>query len=219
MSNGSHVIAPRHRSWLRATTPLTRVEKTAFVVLLLAAVALSVIAMVTDDGSDSTGGLFELVVTALFALYLWSAAAGTASLGAALVLSFPAGLSHPTFLAFADAKTNPDAITYEQEQDLRAYVAAAASPQVKPASILLETDGQGVARQFGGQCVDRLQRAGRVVLAHQHVDQRQVGRAAADLLACKLDVIAVHKCSYLIDRLGAVDFLLQVIGQVACSQV
>ena len=54
----------------------------------------------------------------------------------------------PVFLAFADAKTNPDAITYEQEQDLRAYVAAAASPQVKPASILLETDTDGVARRW-----------------------------------------------------------------------
>ena len=81
MSNGPHVTAPRDRSWLRATTPLTRVEKTAFVVLLLVAVALSVISTVTDQRSDGTGGLFELVVTALFALYLWSAAAGTASLG------------------------------------------------------------------------------------------------------------------------------------------
>ena len=58
------------------------------------------------------------------------------------------GMTTPTFLAFADAKTNPDAITYEQEQDLRAYVAAAASPRVEPASILLETDTDGVARRW-----------------------------------------------------------------------
>jgi adenylate cyclase len=57
----------------------------------------------------------------------------------------------PVFLAFADAKTNPNAITYEQEQDLRAYVAAAASPKVKPASIRLETDTDGVARQWPTQ--------------------------------------------------------------------
>ena len=57
----------------------------------------------------------------------------------------------PVFLAFADARTNPDAITYEQEQDLRTYVAAAASPKVRPASILLETDTDGVARQWPRQ--------------------------------------------------------------------
>lgn len=57
----------------------------------------------------------------------------------------------PVFLAYADARTNPDAITYEQEQDLRAYVAAAASPKVKPASILLETDGDNVARRWPRQ--------------------------------------------------------------------
>ena len=57
----------------------------------------------------------------------------------------------PVFLAFADARTNPDAITFEQEQDLRAYVATAASPKVKPASILLETDSDGVARSWPQQ--------------------------------------------------------------------
>ena len=61
------------------------------------------------------------------------------------------GMTTPTFLAFADARTNPDAITYEQEQDLRAYVAAAASPRVEPASILLETDTDGVARRWPRQ--------------------------------------------------------------------
>jgi adenylate cyclase len=57
----------------------------------------------------------------------------------------------PVFLAFADARTNPDAITYEQEQDLRTFVAAAASPAVKPASILLETDSDNVARRWPQQ--------------------------------------------------------------------
>ena len=54
----------------------------------------------------------------------------------------------PVFLAFADARTNPDAITYEQEQYLRGYLAAASGPKVKPASILLETDADGVARRW-----------------------------------------------------------------------
>ena len=57
----------------------------------------------------------------------------------------------PVFLAFADARTNPEAITYEQEQDLRRYVAAVASPRVRPASILLETDSDGVARRWPRQ--------------------------------------------------------------------
>ena len=57
----------------------------------------------------------------------------------------------PVFLAYADARTNPEAITYEQEQDLRRYIGAVASPKVKPASILLETDSDGVARRWPQQ--------------------------------------------------------------------
>ncbi|MFC4294756.1 CHASE2 domain-containing protein [Novosphingobium tardum] len=57
----------------------------------------------------------------------------------------------PTFLAFADARTNKSAITYEQERDLRAYIAAARSKTVQPASILLETDSDGVARRWPHQ--------------------------------------------------------------------
>ncbi|RWR18186.1 hypothetical protein D8Y23_10265 [Microbacterium enclense] len=78
-------------------------ERIAFVVLLLAGLALGVVSMVTAADGAEAGALFELVVTALFALYLWSVVAGTASLGAALVLSFPAGLPQQTLLAFAIA--------------------------------------------------------------------------------------------------------------------
>jgi adenylate cyclase len=63
------------------------------------------------------------------------------------------GMKTPVFLAFADNKTNPEAITYEQEQDLRKYVAAVHSPVVGPASILLETDNDGVARHWPHQYV------------------------------------------------------------------
>lgn len=59
-----------------------------------------------------------------------------------------AAMRTPVFLAFADNRTNPEAITYEQEQDLRAFIAAARSPRVAPASILLETDADGVARRW-----------------------------------------------------------------------
>lgn len=57
----------------------------------------------------------------------------------------------PVYLAFADNKTNPEAITYEQEQDLRAFMQSAQTNMVKPASILLETDSDGVARRWPRQ--------------------------------------------------------------------
>lgn len=57
----------------------------------------------------------------------------------------------PVYLAFADNRTNPEAITYEQEQDLRAFMASAQTAMVKPASILLETDADGVARRWPRQ--------------------------------------------------------------------
>ena len=57
----------------------------------------------------------------------------------------------PVFLAFANNRTNPEAITYEQEQDLKAFLKSAATVRVKPASILLETDADGVARRWPRQ--------------------------------------------------------------------
>lgn len=61
------------------------------------------------------------------------------------------GMKTPVYLAYADNRTNPEAITYEQEQDLRAFHAGAAGAKVKSASILLETDGDGVARRWPRQ--------------------------------------------------------------------
>ncbi len=57
----------------------------------------------------------------------------------------------PVYLAYADNRTNPEAITYEQEQDLKAFMASARTGLVKPASILLETDSDGVARRWPRQ--------------------------------------------------------------------
>lgn len=57
----------------------------------------------------------------------------------------------PVYLAFANNRTNPQAITYEQEQDLRAFLASAQTDKVNPASILLETDDDGVARRWPRQ--------------------------------------------------------------------
>ena len=54
----------------------------------------------------------------------------------------------PTFLAFASNKTNPEAITYEQEQDLEAYHAAVRTDATQSMSILLENDSDNVARSW-----------------------------------------------------------------------
>ncbi|MFY7837899.1 MAG: CHASE2 domain-containing protein [Novosphingobium sp.] len=54
----------------------------------------------------------------------------------------------PVYLAYADNKTNPEAITYEQEQDLKAFQQSVKTAKVGPASILLETDADGVARRW-----------------------------------------------------------------------
>lgn len=61
------------------------------------------------------------------------------------------GMTTPVYLAFADSRTNPEAITWEQEQDLRRYIGAVRTPEVGPASILLETDRDGVARHWPRQ--------------------------------------------------------------------
>jgi adenylate cyclase len=69
----------------------------------------------------------------------------------ALLQSTLKAMKTPVFLAFADNKTNPDAITYEQEQDLRKYIDAVRTPFVGPMSILLETDADAVARRWPHQ--------------------------------------------------------------------
>lgn len=57
----------------------------------------------------------------------------------------------PVYLAYADNRTNPEAITYEQEQDLKAFQQSVRTGTVGPASILLETDADGVARRWPRQ--------------------------------------------------------------------
>ena len=61
------------------------------------------------------------------------------------------GMTTPVFLAYADTRTNPEAITFEQEQDLKRYIGAVRTPEVGPASILLETDNDRVARHWPRQ--------------------------------------------------------------------
>lgn len=58
------------------------------------------------------------------------------------------GMATPTFLAYATHATNPDAITFEQQQDLDAWHGEVRSDTVRSTSILLETDSDGVARRW-----------------------------------------------------------------------
>ncbi len=69
----------------------------------------------------------------------------------ALLQSTLKAMKTPVFLAFANNKTNPDAITFEQEQDLQKYIDAVRTPAVGPMSILLETDADAVARRWPHQ--------------------------------------------------------------------
>lgn len=69
----------------------------------------------------------------------------------ALLQSTLRAMKTPVFLAYANNRTNPDAITFEQEQDLRKYIDAVRTPVVGPMSILLETDADGVARRWPHQ--------------------------------------------------------------------
>ncbi|MDE2563916.1 MAG: adenylate/guanylate cyclase domain-containing protein [Sphingomonadales bacterium] len=68
-----------------------------------------------------------------------------------LLKSTLAAMKTPVFLAYANSRTNPEAITYEQTQDLAAYIKSVTSHVVGPASILLETDADGVARRWPRQ--------------------------------------------------------------------
>ncbi|MCW1381435.1 adenylate/guanylate cyclase domain-containing protein [Novosphingobium sp. KCTC 2891] len=58
------------------------------------------------------------------------------------------GMRIPVFLAFTTNKASPENITWEQEQDLRQTIAAVRGPTVQPASILLDNDGDNVARRW-----------------------------------------------------------------------
>lgn len=67
------------------------------------------------------------------------------------LLAVFAGLKTPTFLAYADINTNADNIEYRQQQFLDQFMARLEGTKVRPASIRLEVDGDGVARSWPAQ--------------------------------------------------------------------
>ncbi len=69
---------------------------------------------------------------------------------AELIAAFRA-MRTPTYLAYASAETNADNIEYGQQQFLDGFQHAIAGPNVKPASIRLEVDGDNVVRSWPAQ--------------------------------------------------------------------
>ncbi|HEX7856545.1 MAG TPA: adenylate/guanylate cyclase domain-containing protein [Sphingobium sp.] len=68
---------------------------------------------------------------------------------AELIAAFRA-MKTPTYIAFADTRSNQDQLIYEQQQYLNAFLARLKGSNVHPASIRLETDSDNVARSWPG---------------------------------------------------------------------
>ena len=68
----------------------------------------------------------------------------------ALLATF-AAMKTPTFLAYADVGTNAGNIQYRQQQFLDQFMARLNGTRVRPASIRLEVDSDGVARSWPAQ--------------------------------------------------------------------
>ncbi|MFT3966804.1 MAG: adenylate/guanylate cyclase domain-containing protein [Sphingobium sp.] len=64
-----------------------------------------------------------------------------------LIAAFRA-MKTPTYIAFADTRSNQDQLIYEQQQYLNAFLARLKGSKVRPASIRLETDADNVARSW-----------------------------------------------------------------------
>ncbi|SIO12759.1 adenylate/guanylate cyclase [Parasphingorhabdus marina DSM 22363] len=85
-------------------------------------------------------------------------AAGAKSIGIDILFDMPQdddpllinmfrSMQTPTFLAYANAATNPE-ITFAQQQFLDDYLTEFADSNVKPTTIRLDTDGDGVQRRW-----------------------------------------------------------------------
>ncbi len=69
----------------------------------------------------------------------------------ALLQSALRSMQTPTYVAFATAETNTEAIQYEQQKFLEQFLADVTTENTKPASIRLETEEDGVARRWPSQ--------------------------------------------------------------------
>ncbi|KPF85924.1 adenylate/guanylate cyclase domain-containing protein [Novosphingobium sp. AAP93] len=118
-----------------------------------------VLVVYTDDTNRKTGQISPVDRTVLAQALAQIEAMGAKGIGIDVLMDSAQdddpllqavlrGMRTPVFLAFANNRTNPEAITWEQEQDLRRYLAAVTTDTTKPASILLVTDSDGAARRW-----------------------------------------------------------------------
>ncbi|WP_245638484.1 adenylate/guanylate cyclase domain-containing protein [Croceicoccus bisphenolivorans] len=113
----------------------------------------------TDDTNRATGQISPVDRTVLAQALANMDAMGARAIGIDVLFDSPqdddpllkqalSQMKTPVYLAYATNQTNPDAITFEQQQDLDAWHADVRSDTVKSTSILLETDSDGVARRW-----------------------------------------------------------------------
>lgn len=97
--------SPRSRlsSLLGAVEDLNRIERTTILVAVGIGVVIGIVTTVASPPDDLGSALFEIAVTALFAIFLWSPLAATLLLGAAMTMSFVVDLADVTLLAFSIA--------------------------------------------------------------------------------------------------------------------
>jgi adenylate cyclase len=118
-----------------------------------------VLVVYTDDTNRKTGQISPVDRTVLAQALAQIEGMGAKGIGIDILLDSAQdddpllqaalrGMTTPVYLAFASNRTNPEAITWEQERDLRRYIAAVRTDTTKPASILLVTDNDGAARRW-----------------------------------------------------------------------
>jgi signal transduction histidine kinase len=93
----------RLRVLLRDPEKLSRIERVTVLGAVGIGLAAGVVVTIVNGTDDLGASLFEIAVTAAFALFVWSPVAATLVLGGALTMSFFVDLADMTLLAFAIA--------------------------------------------------------------------------------------------------------------------
>lgn len=113
----------------------------------------------TDDTNRARGQISPVDRTVLAEALANMDAMGARAIGIDVLFDSPqdddpllkqvlSDMKTPVWLAYATNATNPEAITFEQQQDLDAWHDDVRSDVVRSTSILLETDSDGVARRW-----------------------------------------------------------------------
>lgn len=137
---------------LRFTTTAPRVDQDGRIVMIV----------YTDDTLIDTRKRSPLDRATLARALVNIDAMGAKSIGIDILIDQPQdedeqllsafrAMKTPTFLAYADFTTNAGNIEYRQQQFLDSFMKRLSGTGVKPASIRLEVDNDGVARSWPGQ--------------------------------------------------------------------